>query len=315
MLGAGLLLAACGTSTPHATASGASTPRATIHTVTGSPQGILVNAYLVEGPHAVVAVDSALTVSDAKQLRATFDALHKPLMAVLLTHGHPDHYNGITTLIEGLGDVPIYATEAVDRVIRDSDAAKEAQWKPIFGAEWPARRTFPTHVLHDADTLELDGFVWTVHAVGPGESHADSYWTLGTEQQNVFLGDEVIHREHAYVSDGHTTRWLENLTLLRDQLRGAARLYPGHGAAGGLELLDWQRAYLEAYRAEVETLRQGEDHLSETAKQELTARMKARYPEAGLDFLIGLGADAVAKELASDPRTSQDDHAEHGEQP
>ena len=45
-------------------------------------------------------------------------------------------------------------------------------------------------------------------------------------------------------------------------------------------------------------MRRGRDALTEDEKVELTARMTARYPEAGLGFLIGLGADAVAKELA-----------------
>src|SRR4051812_32078953 len=96
-----------------------------IHTVTAKPQGLSVNGYLVEGPHAVVAVDSALTVSDAKALRERLDALGKPLAAVLLTHGHPDHYNGVAILTDGASLTPIYATAAVTKVIREYDRAKE----------------------------------------------------------------------------------------------------------------------------------------------------------------------------------------------
>jgi glyoxylase-like metal-dependent hydrolase (beta-lactamase superfamily II) len=126
--------------THAATTASAQAPAPIIHVVTASPAGLSVNGYLVEGKTGVVAVDSALTVSDSKALRARLDALGKPLLAVLLTHGHPDHYNGVSALVASNGkgsksEVPIYALNAVARVIHEWDAKKEAQWKPMFGAE------------------------------------------------------------------------------------------------------------------------------------------------------------------------------------
>jgi len=263
--------------------------------------GLSVNGYLVEGRAGVVAVDSALTVSDGNALRARFDAIGKPLLAVLLTHGHPDHYNGVSALVAGKPEVPIYATAAVARVIREYDAKKEAQWKPMFGTEWPMVRTFPNHELESGTTLKLDGFEWTVCGVGPGESHADSYWVLQADKRYAFIGDIVLFGEHAYVADGHTGAWLRTLRQLRMDLGGVSTLYPGHGAAGGLELLDWQDKYLTTYRAELEHLRHGAT-ISEADKRALVAKMKEHYPTAGLDFMIGLGADATAAELAGADR-------------
>lgn len=53
-----------------------------------------------------------------------------------------------------------------------------------------------------------------------------------------------------------------------------------------------------AYSAAVRELSGGEPALTETAKEELTARMEAYLPGAPLKFMIGLSADAVAAELA-----------------
>jgi len=108
-----------------------------------------------------------------------------------------------------------------------------------------------------------------------------------------------MHGVHAYLSDGHSTRWLDNLARLKPELVDGAELHPGHGASGGPELLDWQRDYLEAYRAAVEQLRAGRSTLDEPDEQALSLSMKAKYPQAALDFLIPLGADAVASELAT----------------
>ena len=90
------LFAACGQTAPPAAAYPDPSPTPIVHTVTASAQGLSVNGYLIEASEGVVAIDSALTVSDSVALRARLDALHKPLAAVLLTHGHPDHYNGVS---------------------------------------------------------------------------------------------------------------------------------------------------------------------------------------------------------------------------
>ena len=268
-----------------------------VHQITASDQGLAVNAYLIEGDHGVVEIDSALTVSDAKALRAKVDALGKPLLAILVTHGHPDHYNGIAQVIEGR-KVPVYATGAVAKVIRDWDARKDAQWKPVFGAEWPAKRVFPDHEVKDGDKLTFDGMTFVAHALGPAESYADSYWELVGAEHDAFIGDEVLAGSHAYTNDGHTTEWLANLDKLSKSLAGVRHVYPGHGPAGDASLFAWQKQYLVTYRGEVDRLRAGATKLTDDQKQQLVEKLKAAYPKATNEFMIALGADTVASELA-----------------
>jgi glyoxylase-like metal-dependent hydrolase (beta-lactamase superfamily II) len=260
--------------------------------------GIFANAYLIETLHGVVAVDALLTESDSRALRAAVEALGKPLRAVLVTHGHPDHYNGVTNLLDE-DALPVVATAGVDHVIRTNDAAKERQWRPTFGDEWPARRTFPNRIARDGETLTFDGLPFTVYDLGPGESDSDSIWIMGGPSPAAFIGDVVLNRVHAYVADGHTAAWLGNLDRVHDLLSGVAAVYPGHGEPGGVELLEWQRGYLTRYRNEVAALARGRSTLTEEQKQALVARMKDHLSTDNLDFLIGLGADAVARELTA----------------
>lgn len=290
-----LLVAACSRAEPSHPEP---PPAPSIVQVASPAEGILANAYLVETPTGVVAIDATLRVSDARALRARIDATGKPLLAVLLTHGHPDHYNGAAIVVAGT-QAPIIATADVAAVIREHDAAKEQQWKPMFGAEWPAQRAMPTRIVGDGEPVRLGGLAFRPHAVGPAESHADTYWTVDGVPA-VFAGDLLFSGTHAYVSDGHTRAWLAALDRLAAALPSGATIYPGHGAPGGAELIDKQRRYLDALRAEVAKLSPDGSPLDDSERAQLLAAMKQHEPSDALAFLVGLGADAVAAELAAE---------------
>jgi len=272
---------------------------ARIHRHASGESGIFANAYIVETPRGAVAVDATLTETDSRSLRSKIESLGKPLLAVLITHGHPDHYNGVTNLV-GSDRVPVVATAGVDRVIRENDAAKERQWKPVFGDEWPARRTFPNRIVRDRESLAFGDVTFTVHDLGPGESHSDSIWIMTGESPAAFLGDVVLNRVHAYTADGHTTEWLDNLDRVRGLLEGISSVYPGHGEPGAADMLEWQGRYLMRYRKELTALASGKTSLSDDQRATLVARMKEELSTDKLEFLIALGADAVAREVAEE---------------
>ena len=107
-----------------------------VHAYRAAESGLYVNSYLVEGESGVVVVDTSLLVSDIETLRARLRALRKPLLAILVTHAHPDHFNGVLGLVQDK-QVPVYATAGVGRVIEEIADAKRAQWSPVYGTEWP----------------------------------------------------------------------------------------------------------------------------------------------------------------------------------
>lgn len=263
-----------------------------IHTYTAGETGLFVNSYLVETADGVVLVDANLLRSDVRALAARIAALHKPLLGVFVTHAHPDHFNGLP-LVAG-DDVPVYAAADVADTIASTAEAKREQWQPVYGEEWPDRHRVPERCLSTGDTVELGGLRFTLHAVGAAESHADSYLTL---DNRAFIGDLAFNGTHPYTADGHTGDWLTALDMLTDVLDGAV-LYPGHGVPGDVGMLADQRRYLMMYRETVGRLAGGAAALTDARRAELTAVMTRFLPGAPLTWMIGLGADAVAAELA-----------------
>jgi glyoxylase-like metal-dependent hydrolase (beta-lactamase superfamily II) len=257
-----------------------------------------VNAYLIESESDVVAVDATLGMSDGRRLRARIDATGKPLAGVIVTHAHPDHYGAVAALVRG-GDVPVYAVSGVDDVIRRDDADKERILRPMFGDEWAATRTFPTHRVEDGDHVRIGRTTFRVVDVGPGESPHDSWWILESDARTrVFAGDLVYNHMHAYLADGFCDEWLENLARAKRELPAGAELFVGHGDPARVsDMLDWQVGYIHAFLAAV---RAGIDQelTGDALTGAVAARMKAYLPGDDLEFLMRLSVEPTRARMA-----------------
>src|SRR5262245_15024147 len=252
-----------------------------------------VNAYLVETPAGLVAVDSTLTISDARALRGRVDAIGKPLRAVLITHAHPDHYGGAVELV-GADEIPVIAAKGVDDVIRRDDEIKEGIIRPMFGDEWPRTRRFPDQTLADGESVNFDGVAFTLMDLGPGESPHDSAWLVGDERKVAFAGDAAYQQMHCYLADGYWESWLANIDRLRAQLAPDAELHLGHGDPTETSPFDWQVRYINAF---LEAIQEADWSDPDAAKARVVDRMTEFLPDGELQFLMELSVEPVAAKL------------------
>ena len=276
-----------------------------VHRVEGSL--FPVNAYIVETRDALVIVDAMLGVTDGRALRARADALGKPIAAVVVTHAHPDHYGGIAPLLDGL-DVPILAVTGADAVIRRDDASKEQILRPMFGAEWPLRRTFPNRTVADGDVIQLGGATFRVVDLGPGESPHDSLWLLETDGRTIaaFAGDLAYGHMHGYLADGFHEGWLRNIVRARALLGSDTTLYIGHGEPGPAgPLLAWQERYVNSFIDAVRSIPSvGESGTADdaAATERVTQAMQRYLPGEDLLFLMQLSVPPMRQLLARETR-------------
>ena len=203
-----------------------------------------VNAYLVEGADGVVAVDATLTVSGGRGLRERAEALGKPLLGVVLTHAHPDHYGGLVELLAAAAPGLRHCARARGRPPRrpgqGADPAPDVRRRVGRRARVPdrgRRRRRDRRVRrHRADRdrpravgvarrLDLDADATSRAASSPPTSPTTAR-TATSPTGSPSSGSRTSRR-------------------LRAELPPGTTLHPGHGEPGGLELLDWQQAYIE----------------------------------------------------------------------
>jgi glyoxylase-like metal-dependent hydrolase (beta-lactamase superfamily II) len=264
-----------------------------IHRFPVEQEGAFVNAYLLETASGVVAIDGLLQVSAAQEMRAGLEALGKPLLAVLLTHSHPDHYAGLGEFVAG-DDVPIYAPQGVIDTITADDALKDQIVGPFFGEEWPATRIFPNTAIADGESLSFDDVKLTVIDLGPSESPHDSPWILGDDAKTVFLGDQIYDHKHCFLGDGFYAQWLANIEKLRTRFPDEAVFYVGHGGPVGHEMWDWQRGYIESF---VDAVSNADWSDPDSAKATVVVRMKEYEPSDDLQLLMELSIEPIAVKL------------------
>jgi glyoxylase-like metal-dependent hydrolase (beta-lactamase superfamily II) len=252
-----------------------------------------VNAYIIESPRGTVVVDSTLTVSDGRALRALVDDLRAPLLGVVVTHAHPDHYGGLVEVV-GDRDVPVFAVAGLADVIRRDDPVKEQILRPMFGDEWAHERAFPDQEVADGQSLSLGGVKLTVTNLGPGESPQDSVWVLESEGDRIFSGDLAYDRHHCYLADGFHEDWLANIERARARLPSGATLHPGHGEPCGTEVLDWQVGYINAF---LDAVKEASWSDPERARKSVVDRMREYLPTQKLQFLMELSIDPVARQM------------------
>lgn len=274
-----------------------------VHMLTSSERSFLTNAYLIETENGLVAIDTFMLVSDAQALRALFDSIAQPtgkaLLGIIITHGHPDHYNGSSVLMADLRNVPVISSQGIADCITNSVDAKEVKWKPFFGDDWPEHKVLPNLWVSDGENLMLDGLQYHFRELGAAESSSDLSITLGQQGSVVFVGDVVFNAMHGFMNDGHSQQWLAVLQRLAVELADIGLLFTGHGAPGNPgPLIAAQLNYVQTYREQVSALAAAANALSSEQKLCLEQTMVNTFPDYQLKGFIQAGADAVAAELA-----------------
>jgi glyoxylase-like metal-dependent hydrolase (beta-lactamase superfamily II) len=233
------------------------------------------SATLISGEQDAVLVDPLFTAAQAEALRDWVMASAKNLTTVYITHGHPDHWLGLGTILAAFPSARAFALPCVIAQMRAYSAPEvlAGQWQSRFTE--PLAATSATAVIADpvpAAGLRLEG-----HELVPVElGHTDTDDTTCLHVPAIGLvvaGDAAYNNVHLYLADSGSEgrrSWLRALDAIwRLKPRTVVAGHKDPSAGDGPENIAETRGYIRDFEASI---------AATSTAVELYRDMRERYP-------------------------------------
>jgi glyoxylase-like metal-dependent hydrolase (beta-lactamase superfamily II) len=246
-----------------------------------------ISATLISGQHDAVLVDPLMTVEQGMAVADWVSTTGKNLTTVYVTHGHGDHWFGLSAVRERFPGVRAVATPAVVEGMRKWSAPKALRtfWQPRFPGQIPDDN--PVADPLDGPSFELEGH--RLVAVGVGHTDADDTTILYVPDIGlVVAGDAAYNDVHQYLaeSDSQGRRdWLAALdTIEALDPRAVVAGHKRYGHDDNPRIINETRQYVRDFdRLDKET----------TTAGELYRQMLATYPDRVNPGALWLSAQSV----------------------
>ena len=168
---------------------------------------------LIYGKQDAVLVDTFMTVKQADALVDWVAASGKNLTTIYITHGHGDHWFGISALLERFPNAKAVATPDVVGVMRQhaSPEILEKVWKPGFPGQIPDRLVIAEELK--GNIIKLEGHDLIAVELG----HTDTDYTTCLHVPSIGLvvaGDAAYNDVHLYLAESNVKTRREWISAL-----------------------------------------------------------------------------------------------------
>jgi len=273
-----------------------------------SPLPDAINMHIVETPQGLVLFDALRRSDQVEEALRVIERLGKQPVALLLTHAHTDHYGGVAFFRRRFPDLPVYASAAVTRAMRDDPNGDNRRRRELFGARFPTQAeitaNLPTHEVADGRAITIAGLTITPMVMGASESLGAAVYLL--PQLEAAITGDLVNVLTVPAPFESLDEWLRQLDRIEAGVEAGARLHVGHGPSGpAAPLIAEQRAYLSMLRAGVVAALASDGRLTKAEREALARDLRFAFPHyrgAALlppDELTLRGIDAVAEQLSA----------------
>ena len=270
--------------------SGAATEPLRLEVYNPGSEAILpVSSVLVTGQHEAILVDAQFGRTQAQAVVEKIRASHRKLTTIYISHGDPDYYFGLDTITTAFPDAKVVATPQTVAHIRETMAAKLAFWGPKLAADAPSATIVP-QVLQ-GNVLRLEGQQLEVRGLDGPQPDRSFVWIPSLKA--VVGGVVLSNNLHVWMADTQTPQshadWLATLRSI--QALKPRAIVPGHmlpGSSTALQSVTFTQEYIRAFDVEAAKAKDA---------AALIAAMKARYPQAGQESSLEIGARVAKGEM------------------
>ena len=178
-----------------------------------------VNSTIIYGATEAILVDAQLQNSEAASVADRVSQLGRHLKAIIITHPHPDHYDGIEVLLQRFPGTPVYMGLAGIAEFKRTIAANLAGLKAFLKTNAPDSVPAPDPL--PSTPLMVDGQAVDVTTDLPGDvvGAASNSFVWIPPLRTIVAGDLIFDHVHVWLVDSDAkTRgaWQASLRRLAD---------------------------------------------------------------------------------------------------
>jgi glyoxylase-like metal-dependent hydrolase (beta-lactamase superfamily II) len=223
-------------------------------------EGFMNNPSIIEAEHGLIMIDPGGNYNVGKKIFDEVEKISKkPIIAIIDTHKHGDHWFAGKAMKEKYPDAKVYALQ---KMIDVSKAGEAQKWYDILerlsgnlsgtNDEFP----FPEIAIKNGDVLEIDGQTFYIHS--PVRAHTDTdVLIVHAQSKTMFLGDNLMKLRLGGFDESSSI--IGNIKLLEEIFEAPelALYVPGHGPSGKREetltpFLDYMKAVIEGAKVALE---------------------------------------------------------------
>lgn len=220
--------------------------------------GMMSNVTFLRTQKGVVVIDTGASRQIGEMaLRMIRAHTSDPVVAVINTHYHGDHWLGNHAFVTAYPDVPLYAHEKTIRAIKTGQGEF---WSTLMErstdhATLGTVVTPPTRPLQHGDTLDFGNMTLKIHHYGTAHTPADICVEV-VDRQIVHVGDVAMDHRIAFMDDGSFLGSFKTFDALTTAVPGAVWI-PGHGEPGTQVLVNNRRLFDAIYQSAEKAVREG----------------------------------------------------------